>query len=488
VTQTLNPPAHMLIDGTWLPSVSGRTFSVEDPSVRGRVIAEVARGDGDDVERAVAAAAAAFRTWRKTTWTQRGRALIAIAEQLETSGEELARTLAGETGAAIRTQARPEIALTAEIFRYFGGLTSQLKGETTPLGEGMLSYTRREPWGVVAAIVPWNAPASLSAHKIAPAIAAGNTIVIKPSVEAPLTVLALARICQAHLPKGVVNVVTGSGADVGMPLASHPLVRKITFTGNTDTGKALLHVAADRIVPATLELGGKSPSLVYADSDDMRVVDGVIAAMRFTRQGQSCSAGSRLFLHQDIFGSFMSKLATRLSALKVGDPLDEATDIGSLANKRQFERVCSFLEDGIAQGARAVVGGMPPASGPLAAGYYALPTVLADVTPAWRVAREEVFGPVLVAIPWKDEDEVIRLANDTHYGLAAYIWSRDLGRALRAAHEIEAGWIQINQAGKVQPGHFFGGQKQSGLGREGSFEIMLENYTQRKNVTVNIEP
>ena len=476
----------MLINGDWTPAESGRTFSVEDPAHRGRVLAQVPAGGQADVDRAVTAAAAAFTRWRTTSWVERSRALLAIAADLEASSEELARTLAQETGGAIRTQGRPEIALAAELFRYFGGLTSQLKGETTPFGENMLSYTRREPWGVVAAIVPWNAPISLSAQKIAPALAAGNTMVLKPSKEAPLTILAMARICQAHLPKGVFNVVTGAGEAVGTPLANHPLVRKITFTGNTDTGKALLHIAAERIVPTTLELGGKSPSIVYPDSDDVRVADGVIAAMRFTRQGQSCSAGSRLFVHADIFESFMKKLSARLLALKVGDPLDDATDIGTLSTRQQFERVCSFLEDGIAQGARAIVGGLPPKEGPLSSGYYALPTVLTGVTPEWRVAKEEVFGPVAVAIPWNDEDEVIRLANATHYGLAAYIWSRDVRRALKAANRIEAGWVQINQAGKVQPGHSFGGYKQSGLGREASFESMLENYTQRKNINVNL--
>ena len=476
----------MLVGGRDRAGASGETISVEDPSKRGSVAGEVPRGNDVDVDAAVTAAQDAFESWRTVGFGQRSRMLFAIADGLEAATEDLARLLAAETGSAIRTQARPEITLAIELFRYFAGLTSQLKGETTPLGEDVLSYTRREPWGVVAAIVPWNAPVSLAAHKIAPALAAGNTMVLKPSAEAPLAVLAMARIANEHLPPGVLNVVTGRGDEVGKALAGHPGIRKISFTGGTETGKSILKIAADRIVPTSLELGGKSPCIVLPDSDDPRTVDGVIAAMRFGRQGQACTAGSRLFLHADIFESFTDKLVARLSAMRVGDPQDEASDIGALCTRDQFARVVGFLEDGLGNGATARVGGLPPTSGALADGYYALPTVLTGVGPEWRGAREEIFGPVLVAIPWSDEDEVIRLANDFHYGLAAYVFTQDLRRGIRLANAIEAGWIQINQAGKVQPGHFFGGYKQSGLGREGSFETMLDNFTQRKNITASL--
>lgn len=477
----------MFIGGAWVESADGGTFSVDTPARRGRVIAEVPRGAAEDVDRAVRAAAAAFPAWRDMAPRERGRLLQRIADDVEARVEDLARTLAAETGNAIRTQARPEAKSVADVFRYFGGLGGELKGETIPLGEGYLSYTRREPYGVVAAIVPWNVPILIAAWKIAPALVAGNTVVLKPSASAPLAVLELARICEAHLPKGVLNVVTGTGDAIGTPLAEHPLVAKISFTGHTETGKSVLRTAADRLVPVTLELGGKSPQILFPDADDDRTVDGVIAAMRFARQGQSCTAGSRLFLHGKVYDRFLERLAAKLGTFKVGDPLDEANDMGAIVSGQQFEKVTAYIDDGIAQaGARAVVGGPPPKEGPLAEGYYIEPTVIANVGPDWRVAREEIFGPVLVAIPWTDEGEVVRLANQTHYGLAAYVWTRDIGKALRTAHAIEAGWIQVNQGLGQLVGQPYGGFKQSGIGRENSLEGMLESYTQRKSVTVNL--
>ena len=417
-----------------------------------------------------------------------GGDFTAIGIAVELGGPaDLARTLASETGNAIRTQARPEAKTTADVFRYFSGLGGELKGETIPLGETMFSYTRREPLGVVAAIVPWNVPILISAWKIAPALIAGNTVVLKPSASAPLAALALARICQTHLPKGVLNIVTGNGDEVGTPLAEHPQVAKISFTGNTETGKAILRLAADRIVPVTLELGGKSPQILFPDADEEKTAEGVIAAMRFARQGQSCTAGSRLFLHKTVYDSFLDKLAGKLGQLKVGDPLDESSDMGAIVSRQQFDRVVGFIAEGSRQrGARTVVGGLPPKEGPLAEGYYVEPTVFANVDNDWRIAKEEIFGPVLVAIPWSDEAEAVRMANDTHYGLAAYVWSRDISRALRTAHAIDAGWVQVNQGIGQVLGQPYGGFKESGLGRENSLEGMLEGFTQRKSVTVNL--
>ena len=477
----------MLIGGEWLDAADGRTFDVETPAVRGNVIAKVPRAGAADVDRAVAAAAAAFPAWRATAPRDRGRILGKIADDLEAAIEDLARTLASETGNAIRTQARPEAKTTADVFRYFSGLGGELKGETIPLGETMFSYTRREPLGVVAAIVPWNVPILISAWKVAPALIAGNTVVLKPSANAPLAALALARIAQRHLPKGVLNVVTGTGDEVGTPLAEHPGVAKISFTGNTETGKAILRLAADRIIPVTLELGGKSPQILFPDTDTEATADGVIAAMRFARQGQSCTAGSRLFLHKTVFDSFLDKLATKLDKMKVGDPLDEANDMGAIVSRQQFERVVGFIDEGShQQGARTVVGGLPPTEGPLAKGYYVEPTVFANVRNDWRIAKEEIFGPVLVAIPWSDEADAVRMANDTHYGLAAYVWSRDITNALRTAHAIDAGWVQVNQGIGQVVGQPYGGYKESGLGRENSLEGMLEGFTQRKSVTINL--
>ncbi len=452
-----------------------------------RAIAEIPRGGAADVDLAVKAAAKAFPAWSRVAPRERGRIMLRIADALEARAEELARTVALETGNALRTQARPEAKNTADIFRYFGGLGGELKGETIPFGEHVLSYTRREPLGVVGAIIPWNAPVLLGALKIAPALVAGNTLVMKAAEDAPLGVLMMARICQEFLPPGVLNVLTGLGEECGGPLAQHPTVRKLSFTGSTEVGKIVMRAAAERIVPVSLELGGKSPSIVYPDANEDWVVDGIISAMRFTRQSQSCTAGSRMFLHADIFDSFLDKLTTKVQALKLGDPLDEASDIGTIINEKQFRKVCGYVEEGLQRkDARLVFGGLPPKEGPLSEGYFAVPTVFADTSNDWRLAREEIFGPVLVAIPWRDEAEAIRMANDSHYGLAAYVWTHDIGSGLRAAHAIESGWVQVNQGLGQSPGHSYGGYKQSGIGREFSLEGMLDSFTQRKNVTVNL--
>jgi acyl-CoA reductase-like NAD-dependent aldehyde dehydrogenase len=476
----------MLIGGKWTEAVNKEFFQIENPAKKGSVIAQVPRATSADVDIAVQAANEAFQSWRKVPARERGKLLWKIADAVEQQAEELARLLSLETGNALRTQARGEIKGTADVIRYFGGVAGELKGETMPIDGNLFAYTQREPYGVIGGIIPWNAPVQLAALKIAPAIAAGNTIVLKAAEDAPLAVLKFAKICSEFLPPGVVNILTGFGEECGSPLANHPLVKKLTFTGSTQTGKHIMRAAAERIIPISLELGGKSPQIVYPDADNEKVIDNVISAMRFTRQGQSCSAGSRLYLHKSIFDSFVDKLVEKLKLLKVGDPLDEKTDMGSIINAKQYHKVCAYIEEAVKdEDITVILGGLPSSSGPLAEGYFLEPTIVICNHDKCRVAKEEVFGPVLIIIPWEDEKEVIQMANRTDYGLAAFIWTQDATRALQTANELEAGWVQINRGGGMMTGHSYGGYKQSGIGREYSLESMIESFTQTKSIIID---
>lgn len=476
----------MIINGDFVDGVSKQKIEIECPANK-QIFATVPRGIKEDVDKAVKSSLTAFQSWSKVNPKERGKILLSIADDIDDQKEEIAKIIAKETGNAIRTQARPEINLVVDIFRYFGGLSSELKGETIPLGEHVLSYTRREPLGVVGAIIPWNAPVMLAACKIAPALCTGNTLVMKAAEDAPLAVLKVAEICQKHIPPGVFNLITGTGPECGEPLAYHPDISKLSFTGSTAVGKLIMRAAAERVLPVSLELGGKSPSIVYPDVNEDWTVDGIIGAMRFTRQSQSCTAGSRLFLHKRIFDSFIEQLANKLDNLIIGDPLDDKTDMGTIINNKQYTKVCDYIKDGLDNKETEVIcGGLPPKDGPLSEGYFTIPTIFRNKSNEWRLAKEEIFGPVLVAIPWEDENEVIKMANESHYGLAAYVWTRDITRGINAAHAIESGWVQVNQGLGQVPGHSYGGYKQSGLGREFSLEGMLDSFTQRKNISINL--
>lgn len=482
-TATDAPRVQQLVNGKRVDALGGGWIAVENPGRR-TTLALVPQSGADDVDLAVDAAAAAFRGWADLPARDRGRLLIRIGDKIAENQEELALLIASETGNALRTQARGEAASGADIFRFYGEIASQQKGETLPLGDKLLSYTVREPIGVVGGIVPWNAPVTLSSLKIAMALSMGNTLVLKTAELAPLAVLKLAEWANEVLPAGVLNVLTGSGQDVGVPLASHPKVSKLTFTGSTGVGKSILAAAADRIVPVTLELGGKSPAIVFPDSDDDQTVQNAIAAMRFTRQGQSCTAGSRMYVHRNIFDSFVGKLVNALGKLVIGDPLDEATDIGAIVSGKQYDTVISYIQGAIDAGGHIVTGGVErPVDQD---GYYVAPTVITGADADWAVTREEVFGPVLVAIPWDEEDQVIEWANDSAYGLAGYVFSKDISTAIRTANRLESGWIQINRGGGQLPGMSYGGNKQSGLGREYSVDGALESFTHVKNITVAI--
>ncbi|RJK95515.1 aldehyde dehydrogenase family protein [Vallicoccus soli] len=476
----------MLVGGERVGAAAGEWADVTTPSRRGQVVARVPRGRAEDVDRAVRAARAAFPAWRAQHFTVRQRALGRIADAVEEHQEELARLTALDTGNALRTQARPEAAFLAALFRYFAGVAGEVKGTVLPAGDDQLQYTRLEPLGVVGGVLPWNSPLMIAGFKVPAALAAGNTVVLKAAEDAPLTILRLAELCAEHLPPGVLNVVTGTGEEAGAPLVAHPGVDKVSFTGSTEVGKRVAVSAAERLAHVSLELGGKNPSIVFPSGVDDQLVDGLLLSARFSRQGQSCTAGSRVFLHEDVHDEVLGRLVERLRTWTVGDPLDEATDMGAIINEQQFSSVCGYLDAGREEGLTAVLGGSAPAEGPLTEGYYLTPTVLTAPGNDFRLMREEVFGPVVVVVPWRDVDDVVRMANDTHYGLAAYVWSHDLDEALTTAHRLEAGWVQVNQGGGQVAGQSYGGYKQSGLGREVSLEGMLAGFTQTKQVNVRL--
>jgi aldehyde dehydrogenase (NAD+) len=477
----------MLIGGNWVEAADGGWREITSPGRRGQVLARVPRGSAADVDRAVTAARDAFPAWRDQHFTGRQRLLLRIADALEARAEELARLTAADTGNALRTQARPEAGLLVDLFRYFGGVAGEVKGTTLPAGATQLQYTRQEPLGVVGAILPWNSPLMIAGFKVPAALAAGNTIVLKAAEDAPLTILLMAEICSEFLPPGVLNVVTGTGSDAGAALVEHPGVDKISFTGSTEVGRGIASRAGERLTHVSLELGGKNPSIVFPGAVTDELIDGLVLSSRITRQGQSCTAGSRLFLHREVHDEVLARLSERLGAMTVGDPLEEASDIGAVINQTQFDSILDYLEDGLANPAlRVEVGGLPPTSGPLAEGWFHLPTLFSGGDNSFRLAREEIFGPVVVAIPWTDVDDVVRMANDTAYGLGAYVWSHDIDAALTTAHRLEAGWVQVNQGGGQVVGQSYGGYKQSGLGREVSLDGMIAGFTQTKQINVRL--
>lgn len=481
------PAKLMFIGGEWVESVSGEWRDIVTPAHRGHVIARVPEANAEDVDRAVQAARAAFAAWRDQHFIQRQRALLKIADAIEAQAENLARVTAEDTGNAIRTQARPEVATLVDLFRYFGGVAGEVKGVTLPAGDGQLQYTRQEPLGVVGGVLPWNSPLMIAGFKVPAALAAGNTIVLKAAEDAPLSIIALAEICQEFLPAGVLNVVTGEGRTAGQALVEHRGVDKVSFTGSTEVGRGIARDAGERLAHVSLELGGKNPSIVFPGEVTDALIDGLLLSSRVSRQGQSCTAGTRLFLHRDIEAEVLERLAAKLGALVVGNPLDDASDIGAVINDKQFNRIQGYLDEGLANtNLKVEVGGNPPSEGALSEGLFHRPTLFSGGDNEFRLAREEIFGPVVVAIPWSDVDDVVRMANDTSYGLAAYVWSNNLNEAVNTAHRLEAGWVQVNQGGGQVVGQSYGGYKASGIGREVSLEGMIAGFTQTKQVNVRL--
>ena len=474
-----------LIDGKLVPAQGGKTFDITHPATL-EVVAQAAFGESADVDLAVAAAKGAQRTWRALPARERGKLISACAQRLEEHKEELAQLVALETGKALRTESRVEAGVVADAFTFFGGLASELKGENVPFHPDMLTVTIREPIGVVGAIIPWNVPMMLMAFKIAPALVAGNTVVVKSAEEAPLAVLRVCEIMNEVLPPGVFNILSGFGPECGAPLVAHPDVGKITFTGSVETGRHIARAAAEKLIPVTLELGGKSPMIVMEDADLERAVAGAVTGVRFTRQGQSCTAASRIYVHDSLHDRFVEALKAKVDAMVMGDPLDEATDIGTIVSEQQYEKVLGYITQGRADGGTALEGSRLPDDPRLAKGYFVRPVIFTDLPETSRCIQEEIFGPVTAVQRISSLDEAIEKANDSVYGLAATIWTSSLKTAMEGVRRLEAGFVQVNQNLVVQPNLSYGGIKQSGLGREASLEAMLEHFTHKKTAIINM--
>ena len=474
------------IGGRYVPAISGRSFAVVNPAT-GAQVARAAEGDAADVDAAVRDAARAQKEWAKTPARKRGALVYQCAALLKEHQEELARLIALETGKALRTESRVEAGVVADVFEFFGGLGSELKGESVPFAPNVLSVTVREPLGVVGAIIPWNVPMLLMALKVAPALVAGNTVVVKSAEEAPLAVLRICELMNRILPPGCFNMVSGMGPECGAPLVEHPLVRKVTFTGSVETGRIVAKAASQKLIPVTLELGGKSPMIVFADCDFAKTVAGAITSMRFTRQGQSCTAASRIYVERPIFDAFVAEMEKAVNNMVMGDPLDEKTDIGTIISQGQFDKVQGFIDEGRkTPGAVALECSAMPSDPALKKGLFLRPVIFTGLDGNSRLVREEIFGPVTVMQPFDDAEAVLAEANDSEYGLAASLWTNNLKVGLDLAHRLEAGLVQINQNLVVQANLSYGGVKSSGLGKEASLEAMLEHFTTKKTIMVNM--
>ncbi|MBP0492292.1 aldehyde dehydrogenase family protein [Pararoseomonas indoligenes] len=474
------------IGGRYVPARSGKTFPVVNPAT-GQEVATAADGDAADVDAAVEDAARAQKEWAKTAARKRGALVAQCAAVIRLHVEELGRLIALETGKALRTESRVEANTVADILEFFGGLGGELKGETVPFAPEVLSMTVREPLGVVGAIIPWNVPMLLMALKIAPALVAGNSVVVKSAEEAPLAVLRICELMNRVLPAGVFNMVSGFGPECGAPLVSHPKVRKVTFTGSVETGKIVYRTAAEKLIPVTLELGGKSPMIVFEDCDFDKTLAGALTSMRFTRQGQSCTAASRIYVERPIFQRFVDAMAEKVDKMVMGDPLDEKTDIGTIISDDQFNKVKTFIDEGKATtGAEGRACSAMPDDPALKKGLFIQPHIFTGLTKESRLVREEIFGPVTCIFPFDDPEEVLAEANDSEYGLAASLWTNNLKVGLNLAHKLEAGLVQINQNLVVQANLSYGGVKSSGLGKEASLEAMLEHFTHKKTIMINM--
>jgi len=473
----------LLIGGQWVDAAAGGEIEVINP-YDGAVITRIAEAREADVDLAVQAAKAAAPAWRRLAAHERGRLLLKLADRIEADADHLARLESMDTGHPVRDCRNLDVPRTVLCFRYFGGMADKLEGSIIPVDAGFLNYVDREPIGVVGQIVPWNFPLMFTSWKLGPALAAGNTVVLKPSELTPLSTLRVGELIkEVGFPDGVVNLVPGYGHTAGQRIAEHPQIGKVSFTGSTATGRRIVEASAGNLKKLQLELGGKGPNIVFEDADLDAAVAGSAFAI-FHNQGQACIAGSRLLLHEAIADRFLERFIALARSIRLGDPLDPETEMGPLTSKIHHQRVLGYLQLANSDGGQVLTGGGVPAASP-ANGYFVEPTVVrAPMT--HRICREEVFGPVVAASTFKDDAQALKMANDTAYGLGSGLWTRDLQRAHKFAREIEAGMVWINCYKRAHPGSPFGGVGESGYGREMGFEAMRE-YTQPKSVWVNVD-
>jgi phenylacetaldehyde dehydrogenase len=488
VTDFVARPRQMLVDGKWVDAASGKTFPTYNPAT-GEVLAHVAEGDKEDIDRAVRAARVAFDRgpWRRMTVSERGRLIWKLADLIEEHQEEFAELETLDNGKPLTVSRAADVPLAVDLFRYMAGWATKIEGNTIPLsvpytpGAVYHAYTVREPVGVVGQIIPWNFPLLMAAWKLGPALAAGCTIVLKPAEQTPLSALRLGELAmEAGFPEGVLNIVPGYGETAGAALAAHDDVDKVAFTGSTEVGRLIVQAAAGNLKKVSLELGGKSPNVIYGDADLDLAVKGAASAI-FFNHGQCCCAGSRLYVEQGIFDRVVDGIAEEAKKIRVGPGLDPSTTMGPLVSQEQLERVCGYLESGAVDGARTVVGGKRIGD----KGYFVEPTVLVDTTHEMKVVQEEIFGPVVAAMPFEHVDELMPRVNETVYGLAAGIWTRDIAKAHETASAMRAGTVWINCYNIFDAALPFGGYKQSGWGRDMGHDA-LENYTETKAVCARL--
>nr|WP_294489999.1 aldehyde dehydrogenase family protein [uncultured Anaerosporobacter sp.] len=473
----------LYINGEWRDASDGATIKTYNPS-NGDLLAEIADATNSDVDEAIASAREAFKTWGKTTPAERAAVLNKIADIIDENAEFLATVETMDNGKPIRETTGADIPLAADHFRYFAGVIRAEEGTSTMIDENTLNLILREPIGVVGQIVPWNFPFLMAAWKLAPVLAAGDVSVFKPSSTTSLSVLELMKLIGDVVPKGVINIITGKGSKSGEYLQHHKGLDKLAFTGSTEVGREVGISAAKNLIPSTLELGGKSANVFFSDADMDIALEGIQLGILFN-QGQVCSAGSRIFVQEDFYDEFIGKAVAAFEKVKVGNPLDPSTQMGAQVSEQQLKKILSYIEIGKKEGAKVATGGERLVEGDASKGYFMKPTLLVDVTNNMRVAREEIFGPVGVVIKFKTIDEVIAMANDSDFGLAGGVFTKDINKAIRVARGIRTGRVWVNTYNTFPAGASFGGYKDSGIGRE-THKVILDHYSQMKNIIINL--